>query len=178
MEVPSFAQSKRSQYFSNEFSTTKSEETVETSTVHKFYEGDEIKDKKNPFRLIDDENIFVTHKGITDTDFVTKEDVLKESKYVPVYIKNPDRVLTYDKTVIEKLSTVKPKVVKRATNPKVVDRAPVPLPRKSVDTSFKKKRLLHRENYPDIKDMKVRINRFMLFHILIYFFLDQSGNGL
>jgi hypothetical protein len=96
----------------------------------KFTDGEEIIDQKNPFKK--DENGFRkvkankklkfgrktanskmngTSKAVVpaDDEFITKEDVLKESKYVKTYIKNPDKVLTYDKSVLEKLKFVKQK---------------------------------------------------------------------
>jgi hypothetical protein len=150
--------------------------------VTKFISGEEIVDKKNPFRQSNDEDYTEKYKitkvkksviptkvprkitnapkaNIDETDFISKEEILKQSKYVPVYIKNPDKVLTYDRTILERLAL-------KDGSPKhnnIAKRAPVPVPRKSVtETSNKKpkekKRTKYRwENskYPDLADIKV-----------------------
>jgi hypothetical protein len=150
--------------------------------VTKFISGEEIVDKKNPFRQTNDEDYTEKYKitkvkksviptkvprkitnapkaSIDETDFISKEEILKQSKYVPVYIRNPDRVLTYDRSVLEKLA-LKDGSPKQKQSAK---RAPVPVPRKIVnETSNKKpkekKRTKYRgENskYPDLADIKV-----------------------
>lgn len=131
------------------YSTKKSVSFEQDETVTKFIKGEEIKDKKNPFRhVVDDYSDIYRNetKKIVD-DFISKEEILKQSKYVPVYIRNPDRVLTYDKSVLEQLN-VKP--VKAA-------RRPVPVPRKSVR---KTKEVVKRTDpkYPDLSDIKVNIS--------------------
>jgi ribosomal protein S10 len=149
--------------------------------ITKFISGEEIVDKKNPFRQSNEEDYTEKYKitkvkksiiptkvprnntsyapkaSIDETDYISKEEILKQSKYVPVYIRNPDRVLTYDKSVLEKLT---PSI----TSPKnIVKRAPVPVPRKSVNETLIKKPKEKRRTkyqwdhskYPDLADIKV-----------------------
>ena len=152
--------------------------------ITKFISGEEIVDKKNPFRHSNDEDYTEKYKitkvkksviptkvprnntsapkaVIDETDFISKEEILKQSKYVPVYIRNQDKVLTYDRSVLEQLSL-------KDSSPKqkhIAKRAPVPVPRKSViDTSNKKpkekKRTKYRweqSKYPDLADIKVSV---------------------
>lgn len=154
--------------------------------VTKFISGEEIVDKKNPFRQSHEEEYTEKYKitkvkksiiptkvprvntsapkaVIDETDFISKEEILKQSKYVPVYIRNPDRVLTYDRSVLEKLSLRDSSPKQKPMSIHIAKRAPVPVPRKLVnDTSNKKpkekKRTKYRwENskYPDLADIKV-----------------------
>lgn len=153
--------------------------------VTKFISGEEIVDKKNPFRQSNEEDYTEKYKitkvkksiiptkvprnsssapkaQIDETDYISKEEILKQSKYVPVYIRNPDRVFTYDKSVLEKLTTTN-------TSPKnIVKRAPVPVPRKSINESLikkpkEKKRTKYQwdhSKYPDLADIKVSFRCF------------------
>lgn len=132
--------------------------------VKKFVSGEIIVDKRNPFRFPNVEDnydssitkindlIHMSKASVEENDFISKEEILKQSKYVPVYIRNPDRILTYDKTILEKLTTT--------TAPVIAKRAPVPIPRKTIREAQKaKERLSHSSNnikYPDIKEIKVR----------------------
>jgi hypothetical protein len=104
-----------------------------------------------------------------NSDFITKEEILRQSKYVPVYIKNPDRVLTYDKSVLEALKHKSLKVQQK--------RGPVPMPRKSITTNGRKsddknnkkhtttatnnekksQRIRKLSNYPELSNIKVRL---------------------
>lgn len=151
--------------------------SFETSEdVKKFIEGEEIIDKKNPFRsnlIIDgDSNNSDKYRIIKgkksskvtaplaseETDFITKEEILKQSKFVPVYIKHPDKVLTYPKPVLEKIKTP-------SENHSSNRRIPVPLPRgkssqittsSKSDKKEKKKSRVRNPNYPDLSDIKVK----------------------
>lgn len=110
-----------------------------------------------------------------NSEFITKEEILRQSKYVPVYIKNPDRVLTYDKSVLEALAAKKDKSFKAP----IKRGPPVPMPRKSITTNNtasrktvddKKKqstttnsekksssvRVRKLTNYPELSSIKVR----------------------
>lgn len=132
--------------------------------VKKFVSGEIIVDKRNPFRFPNEEDnyntsitrindfIHMSKESVEEDDFISKEEILKQSKYVPVYIRNPDRILTYDKTILEKLTTT--------TAPVIAKRAPVPIPRKTIrDAQKAKEQLSHSSNnikYPDIKEIKVR----------------------
>ncbi|XP_050095968.1 uncharacterized protein LOC126577931 [Anopheles aquasalis] len=108
-------------------------------TLEKFIEGDEILDQKNPFKS--DDTVFdelgpaapnneCTTSYIRsdrnghdeELDFITKEEILRQSKYVQTYIKNPDKQLNYDKSVIEQMDAI------RATGHQA--RPPIPAPRK------------------------------------------------
>lgn len=123
-------------------------------SIEKFIKGEEILDKRNPFRNTSEEAPYFIaankSKKIDETDFISKEEILKQSKYVPVYIRNPDRVLTYDRSVLEKLS---PEAVK------IVRRAPIPVPRKSIKKPKERKSKPSRvdSRYPDLADIKVKI---------------------
>lgn len=126
------------------------------------------------------------------SDFVTKEEVLRQSKYVPVYIKNPDSILTYDRSVLEeiakrdKIKQVKSKQLQLQQN-----RGPIPMPRKSLMGNGKKadekkktsttndkksstmttttnSRISRKlSNYPDLADLKVSA-------LCCFFFLSLS----
>ncbi|CRK99264.1 CLUMA_CG012701, isoform A [Clunio marinus] len=134
--------------------------------IKKFVGGDEIIDKKNPFRkngdhavknelYIDEEDFKPKSRiKINDDDFISTEEVLKQSKFVPVYIKNPDRVLTYDKSLLRDLKNVKlqAKPVKSSNR-----RTPLPTPRKKVEVNAKESRFIKKNfsnissEYPKIK---------------------------
>ena len=126
----------------------------------KFIDGEEIVDKRNPFKKEENgvrkvkapnkklkfgrkpsnskSNDFQKTIMPKNDEFVTKEDVLKESKYVKTYVKNPDEYLTYDKTVLEKFSLLKQKKnsIRRPSPPsnipKVYNKEPVKTKVKSV----------------------------------------------
>lgn len=150
-----------------QFSTTLHSE-AEDMTLRKFIEGDEILDKKNPFKD-DDQGCFVfeTQNKLqdkkfysnaheidiardgsdgnddvdNDNEFITKEEILRQSKYVKTYIKNPDKRLNYDKSVIQKLNAIKAQgrevrdvvVIECTTPPPPLSpsqvRPPIPAPR-------------------------------------------------
>lgn len=144
--------------------------------VKKFISGEEILDQKNPFRFsIDDDDYTEKYrivkvkksngstkvpvndtsaiKAVDETDFISKEEILKQSKYVPVYIKHPDRVLLPPSNYVE---LIKPPI---SAKPVMVKRAPVPIPRKSIKVPTKEKRKSRSANghakYPDLSDIKV-----------------------
>uniref|UniRef100_A0A182UTJ0 Uncharacterized protein n=2 Tax=Anopheles merus TaxID=30066 RepID=A0A182UTJ0_ANOME len=114
-------------------------------TVHR--QTDSVRDKTFPGNAasIDDDDDDGEDDGgdNTDTDldsdnvFITKEEVLRQSKYVKTYIKNPDKQLNYDKSVIQKLNALKAKgrqvrdvVVMEGTTPSPPGvRPPIPAPR-------------------------------------------------
>lgn len=162
--------------------------SFETSDdVKKFIAGEEIIDKLNPFRsnvIIDGDNnsgdkyriikgkklssIPTTVKpaplASEENDFITKEEILKQSKYVPVYIRHPDKVLTYPKPVLEKLT---PSGTDSIANGNLNNsrKIPVPLPRKAStklstssksDKKEKKRSRVRNPNYPDLSEIKVK----------------------
>ncbi|XP_053662491.1 uncharacterized protein LOC128711634 [Anopheles marshallii] len=135
-------------------------------TLRKFIEGEEILDKRNPFKIdvpygaepyVDRRVLYTTTNEPTlieadsgggndaddsDTDlddnvFITKEEILRQSKYVKTYIKNPDKHLNYDKSVIQKMNALKAKgreardvvVVDGGAAVPVAIRPPIPAPR-------------------------------------------------
>uniref|UniRef100_A0A182PRG0 Uncharacterized protein n=1 Tax=Anopheles epiroticus TaxID=199890 RepID=A0A182PRG0_9DIPT len=132
-------------------------------TLLKFIEGEEILDKKNPFKFEeqcvlvdsvrdkhfpanattignDDDGGNDANDADTDLDddnvFITKEEILRQSKYVKTYIKNPDKQLNYDKSVIQKLNALKARgcqvrdvVVLEGTPSPPPVRPPIPAPR-------------------------------------------------
>lgn len=150
-------------------------------SIRKFISGEVIVDQKNPFRydevgrkriskLKSSDTSKATRATTDETDFITKEEILKQSKYVPVYIRNPDKVLTYDRSVLESLPKKTQKVVKRA---------PVPVPRKAI----RKEKEVNSQvrngqgrnghvktntniKYPDLSDIKVE-NFFFSFQTFI-----------
>ncbi|XP_053673293.1 uncharacterized protein LOC128723562 [Anopheles nili] len=86
--------------------------------------------------VISDGNVDVTDDADDDNVFITKEEILRQSKFVKTYIKNPDKQLNYDKSVIQKLNAIRAQgrsvrdvvVVECAPLP-VMKRPPVPAPR-------------------------------------------------
>ena len=68
-----------------------------------------------------------------ENDFITKEEILKQSKYVQVYVKNPDKILTYDRTVLEKIKVNGSANTDTKPQNQQQQRIPVPLPRKSTN---------------------------------------------
>lgn len=119
-------------------------------------------------------------KNESSSDFITKEEVLRESKYVPVYIKNPDSVLTYDRSVLEAIAK-RDKTKQQKLKQQQQQRGPVPMPRKSLmsngkkvdekkkttTTTYEKKSLSSSRsrkltNYPDLADLKVSIINFII----------------
>ncbi|XP_052896304.1 uncharacterized protein LOC128303403 isoform X2 [Anopheles moucheti] len=158
-----------------QFTTTSAAATTTTTTtppgtaddtLRKFIEGEEILDKRNPFKIdvpygaepyVDRRVLYTTtnESGLigadsgggneaddSDTDlddnvFITKEEILRQSKYVKTYIKNPDKHLNYDKSVIQKMNALKAKgrevrdvvVVDGAAPVPGAVRPPIPAPR-------------------------------------------------
>lgn len=144
--------------------------------VKKFTIGEEIIDKKNPFKSDNSDNSGDKYRIIKgkkssiptkaangaplareENDFITKEEILKQSKYVPVYIKNPDKILTYPKPVLEQIKTSDKISNGNLNNSKKI---PVPLPRKSSatksDKKDKKRGRVRNPKYPDLSDIKVK----------------------
>lgn len=132
----------------NEFFIPKKPLTIDKEeNIKKFIVGKEIVDKKNPFRSSCDEKCLELANALPE-DFISKEEILKQSKYVPVYIRNPDRELTYDKTILEKLSLkTSTSIIKQAPKIKVVS---------NIQNDKKTKNLLELAKYPDFSDIKVR----------------------
>uniref|UniRef100_A0A182KAQ7 Uncharacterized protein n=1 Tax=Anopheles christyi TaxID=43041 RepID=A0A182KAQ7_9DIPT len=160
-------------------------------TLLKFIEGEEILDKKNPFKTdeltsvleqyainrtrdnkrdkhfpanvirIDDDDVDGGDDTDTDHDndnvFITKEEILRQSKYVKTYIKNPDKQLNYDKSVIQKLNALKARgrevrdvVVMEGTPPPPIVRPPIPAPRNVVRQHSDRNNNSRRQNSPQI----------------------------
>ncbi|XP_059608742.1 uncharacterized protein LOC132256385 isoform X4 [Phlebotomus argentipes] len=147
-------------------------------SVKKFINGDPIIDKQNPFK-----HPLRYHRhtnGHRDEEFVTKEEVLKESKFVRTYIKNPDKYFTYDPSVVERLKDETEEHSTRIPTP----RKPIPIPRKLSKTTKERlkeltikysppkfytqdktparrangveKPRVDRSKYPDLADIKVK----------------------
>lgn len=168
-------------------------------SIKKFISGEEIVDKRNPFRSPNDEEPTDSYRitklnkaggiprripvnggrapkaTIDESDYISKEEILKQSKYVPVYIRNPDRVLTYDKSVLERLSTCSSPV----NGGPEVRRVPVPTPRVKIvpvkppkppkPVKEKKKTKQHRvdSRYPNLADIKVRDRRLIELRLIL-----------
>ncbi|KAI8033780.1 hypothetical protein M5D96_013450 [Drosophila gunungcola] len=96
-------------------------------------------------------------------DYVTTEEVLKQSKYVKTYIKNPDAVFVYDPTVLarlkfEELQELTSKQPKRKQPPKEPrnqgNKLPRHQPQKHLEQpTFKK---CSKPNYPELANLKIR----------------------
>ncbi|XP_017118519.1 uncharacterized protein LOC108140340 isoform X1 [Drosophila elegans] len=96
-------------------------------------------------------------------DYVTTEEVLKQSKYVKTYIKNPDAVFVYDPTVLarlkfEELQELTGKLPKRKQPPKEPrnqgNKQPRHQPQKHLEQpTFKK---CSKPNYPELANLKIR----------------------
>lgn len=167
---------KKSVSFDTEQKADKTEKTVE-----KFVSGEEIIDKQNPFRFqavfSDIEKFTITkskksaiptkanaNKESPENDFITKEEILKQSKYVPVYIRNPDKQFAYDKSILDRINSGDLSETE-TLSPKKVKRLPVPVPRKSklpeprVDRKrvTRSKPVSNANRYPDLSDIKVKI---------------------
>ncbi|XP_055915685.1 uncharacterized protein LOC129948589 isoform X3 [Eupeodes corollae] len=156
--------------------------------VKKFTSGEVIVDQKNPFKKsngvtrqkktpppvpIKRSTLSTvkstpkpTPKVKEDSEYVTTEEVLKQSKYVKTYIKNPDKYFEYDPTVLARIKfeelkelngTKPPKKVKlsQQTQERLRD-----LKKKSPQSAkaskipnFKK---VSKPNYPDLSDIRVK----------------------
>ncbi|XP_020808848.1 uncharacterized protein LOC110184598 [Drosophila serrata] len=101
-------------------------------------------------------------------DYVTTEEVLKQSKYVKTYIKNPDAYFVYDPTVLarikfEELQEIAGKLPKRkqaAKDPRAGTKQPRvnhhnqnTNPNPSSKLAFKK---CSKPNYPELANLKIR----------------------
>lgn len=120
--------------------------------VRKFVEGEEIVDKENPFRgprVIQRQRSNRKKISFQESDFITKEEILKQSKCVPVYVKHPDAVLQYDRTIIDDF--VKPR------KPAIKPKPKPPYERKVSVEEIKRRRarLQNASKYPDLSDIKV-----------------------
>lgn len=96
---------------------TKKSVSFDTDTdgkVQKFVDGDVIVDQKNPFKsasALRREEFFSAPTvqpakvpvSLDNEEFITTEDVLKESKFVKTYVKNPDKYFERDPSVLAKL---------------------------------------------------------------------------
>ncbi|KAH8303380.1 hypothetical protein KR059_009450 [Drosophila kikkawai] len=97
-------------------------------------------------------------------EYVTTEEVLKQSKYVKTYIKNPDAYFVYDPTVLarikfEELQEIAGKLPKRkqaAKDPRAGTKQPRvhnPNQNPSSKLAFKK---CSKPNYPELANLKIR----------------------
>ncbi|XP_054087928.1 uncharacterized protein LOC105212796 isoform X2 [Zeugodacus cucurbitae] len=101
-------------------------------------------------------------------DFVTTEEVLKQSKYVKTYVKNPDPYFVYDPSILARLkceetrdvSDKKPLKKLRLTN-QTKDRIKDLKNKPSIETSFSHSKLPFKKcskpNYPDLSDIKIKV---------------------
>lgn len=88
-------------------------------TAKKFISGEIIVDQENPFKKLNAKRrsdffastptnlqhakVTFAEKELPNDEYITTEDVLKESKYVKTYIKNPDDYFVYDPTIKARL---------------------------------------------------------------------------
>uniref|UniRef100_A0A1I8M659 Uncharacterized protein n=1 Tax=Musca domestica TaxID=7370 RepID=A0A1I8M659_MUSDO len=103
-------------------------------------------------------------------EFVTTEEVLKQSKYVKTYIKNPDPYFVYDPTVLARLKfeELRDLALKKPPKRIVTQNTPQPQPRERLKElknrqnenkpskppiTFKK---CSKPNYPDLSDLKIK----------------------
>ncbi|XP_055694362.1 uncharacterized protein LOC129796454 isoform X5 [Lutzomyia longipalpis] len=164
-------------------------------SVKKFINGEPIVDKQNPFKQpnrVDKSSIGVRYRAPNghqagkplqiDDEYITKEEVLKESKYVKTYIKNPDKYFTYDPSIVERL---RENTEEHSTTRIPAPRKPIPIPRKLSKTTKERlkeltikysppkfytqertpikpvngvvvKNQVDRSKYPDLADIKVK----------------------
>lgn len=76
--------------------------------ILKFINGEVINDQPNPFKsltAVKRAEFFNDTKSVIlpPDEFITTADVLKESKYVKTYVKNPDKYFEFDPTIKQKL---------------------------------------------------------------------------
>lgn len=117
-----------------------------SNEVDKFIEGEEIVDSENPFRK---PKKSVRYK-LAQADFITKEEILKQSKFVPVYIKNPDSILTYP-TLSDKSDEDR-----RIRKPLPATRkVPTPAPRSVIEKPKRTSKSKTCQIYPNLSDIKV-----------------------
>ncbi|XP_058983321.1 uncharacterized protein LOC101899381 isoform X1 [Musca domestica] len=103
-------------------------------------------------------------------EFVTTEEVLKQSKYVKTYIKNPDPYFVYDPTVLARLKfeELRDLALKKPPKRIVTQNTPQPQPRERLKElknrqneskpskppiTFKK---CSKPNYPELSDLKIK----------------------
>lgn len=130
----------------NECKTENVTSSALANDIEKFIEGEEIVDSENPFRKTGKS---VRYK-LSKSDFITKEEILKQSKYVPVYIKNPDSVLTYpvlNESSPKKRQTQKPLPATR--------KVPTPAPRTVIEKPKRTSKSKNCQIYPNLSDIKV-----------------------
>lgn len=96
-------------------------------------------------------------------DFITTEEVLKQSKYVKTYIKNPDPYFVYDPTVLARIKFEELKEVadkKPPRKPKLNTRERLKdlknKPHSNVSSSKLSFKKCSKPNYPELADIKVK----------------------
>lgn len=127
-----------------------SENVTKVNDVEKFIKGEEIVDSENPFRK---QSKKVRYKLAHD-DFITKEavreEILKQSKFVPVYIKNPDSVLTYPT-----LNDISPDERSVRKPLPATRKVPKPAPRSVIEKPKRTSKSKTCQIYPNLSDIKV-----------------------
>lgn len=107
------------------------------------------------------------HQSTSD-DFITTEDVLKQSKYVKTYIKNPDTYFVYDPAVLarikkdDELQKLREKKPTKKLAAQRKDEALKELKKKSPkDIKPSRPQLTYKKcskpNYPELSDIKVKV---------------------
>lgn len=129
-------------------------------SVKKFTSGEIIVDKENPFKSLNAirrAEFFSLPQPqkpiiLPKEDFVTTEDVLKESKFVKTYVKNPDKYFEYDPSLRDKLRREEEK--ERADRTERTERAAAEAAEKSKTSSPKRSRIskLTHERLKELKN--------------------------
>lgn len=160
--------------------TSTSVSPVPAELVAKFVSGEPIADKQNPFkfpdkdetdnhyRWVDRGRVVLTTSNAQcnspdeDDNDISTEDVLKESKYVKTYIKNPDKYFELDTDNIKRIQreerkggSTKPIPVRR----RLLNNQPVTVPAPVTNKVTKKRWITNKSHsvYPDLADIKVRV---------------------
>nr|XP_036221074.1 uncharacterized protein LOC106614627 isoform X1 [Bactrocera oleae]XP_036221075.1 uncharacterized protein LOC106614627 isoform X1 [Bactrocera oleae]XP_036221076.1 uncharacterized protein LOC106614627 isoform X1 [Bactrocera oleae]XP_036221077.1 uncharacterized protein LOC106614627 isoform X1 [Bactrocera oleae]XP_036221079.1 uncharacterized protein LOC106614627 isoform X1 [Bactrocera oleae]XP_036221080.1 uncharacterized protein LOC106614627 isoform X1 [Bactrocera oleae]XP_036221081.1 uncharac len=146
--------------------------SVRKTVTQQLREREREKEKEKE-RLKNETNNRKSSSGIiaslpSPDDFVTTEEVLKQSKYVKTYVKNPDPYFVYDPSILARLkceetrdvSDKKPSKKLRLTNQNK-DRIKDLKSRPSIETSFSHSKIPFKKcskpNYPDLSDIKIKV---------------------
>lgn len=155
--------------------------------IQKFITGEVIVDQQNPFkqsaarirRTENNRSSNKTNSTHQPEEFVSTEDVLRESKFVKTYVKNPDKYFYFDPGLIKKLAKEEAeeiaKIKKRQEIPVKIARAskysherlkelkqryhqqPRSVDTKTTAKSVNKSKHFDRSLYPDISQIRVKV---------------------
>lgn len=127
-------------------------------------EKERIKNETNNRKSSSSNNASLPSPG----DFVTTEEVLKQSKYVKTYVKNPDPYFVYDPSILARLKYEETRDVSdkklskklRLTN-QTKDCIKILKSKPSIETSLSHSKIPFKKcskpNYPDLSDIKIKV---------------------